>query len=257
MFNQELIKTNGVVDLVEHYKRIKTEVLVTIKTFKSLNQQITGICGEYKGFITYKWEMDENDVVNKINRSFWELIADKFEISAILSEKRKDEFYKAINDKNLPDFTLENVMGTVTSWCEGAGKMVEEVVNDAWRYLRPWHSKQKTNKGERIGKKVILNNVMDDYFRHISYHSETRLNSIEKAFSLLDGKGTPKYPNTLPCIINEACKRYLTEGETDYFKFKIYSKNLHLVFKRKDLVEKIEQMCGKNTLESGGSYGPI
>jgi len=71
---------------------------------------------------------------------------------------------------------------------------------------------------------------------------------IDKVFYALDGKGIPPGYNTpLVDAINNT-PTSVGHGETEYFKFKCYqNNNLHLNFKRMDLVKKLNRIAGNNT----------
>jgi hypothetical protein len=66
-------------------------------------------------------------------------------------------------------------------------------------------------------------------------------------FTALDGKGMiakGSWQSKLADAINTTPVS-VGRGETDYFRFKCYrNRNLHLEFKRPDLVERLNQMAG-------------
>ena len=45
-----------------------------------------------------------------------------------------------------------------------------------------------------------------NFFVRVSSSSDKKLNAIDKLFHLMDGKGVPKYPDTLVTQIEEACR---------------------------------------------------
>ena len=58
--------------------------------------------------------------------------------------------------------------------------------------------------------------------------------------------------NSALSAIEVACENRLRECETDYFRFKWFKNgNMHLTFKRMDLVAKMNQIAGENLIKQG------
>ena len=70
--------------------------------------------------------------------------------------------------------------------------------------------------------------------------------TLDNIMHLLDGKGIIKGSNG-PLV--EAINSTVGVGETEYFRFKCFiNSNLHLEFKRQDLLDKFNQIAGSNRL---------
>ena len=71
---------------------------------------------------------------------------------------------------------------------------------------------------------------------------------MDNAFHLIDGAGISKYPENAITAIENAAKNQ-DFAETEYFRFQWYKNgNLHIKFKRMDLVNKINQIAGDRLL---------
>ena len=80
--------------------------------------------------------------------------------------------------------------------------------------------------------------------------SHDELMAIDKVFHLLDGQGIPEgYEGPLIDALQTAGDG---KGETNYFVFQCYQNtNIHLTFKRLDLVKLLNQVAGGGALKSG------
>ena len=81
----------------------------------------------------------------------------------------------------------------------------------------------------------------------VNLHLEKKLVAMDKVFHALDSKGVPDgYLSPLVDAINTS---ETGNGETDYYRFRCYkNQNLHLEFKRMDLVARLNQVAGGATL---------
>jgi hypothetical protein len=62
-------------------------------------------------------------------------------------------------------------------------------------------------------------------------------------FHVLDGKQPPTHLNDAGHVVGHASHQHAGECDTDYFRFKLYQNgNLHVVFKRPDLVAKANKI---------------
>jgi hypothetical protein len=98
---------------------------------------------------------------------------------------------------------------------------------------------------------VILTYALEDpswqgKFR-VNYRYNAEFVALENVFTALDGKGMiakGSWQSRLADAINTTSID-VGRGETDYFEFRCFrNRNLHLKFKRMDLVERLNQMAG-------------
>jgi len=189
---------------------------------------------------------------NKITRSAWGAAIDRLGIRKVLSVKRTKELNDRLDshsDFAWADFTTANVMNEFVELSRASSTLLAESVKEVYEFLRPgaiFTNKHKTNDKYAkfaLGKKVVLTRIanVNRYFTYINSYYEPQLIAMDRVFHALDGKSIAEsYRSPLLDKISNS-----TEGETEYFTFKIYlNGNVHLSFKRMDLVAKLNQIAG-------------
>ena len=77
----------------------------------------------------------------------------------------------------------------------------------------------------------------------VSYHYENQLRALDNVFHMLDGKPLSTYRNG--DLINAINESERGAGETEYFRYKSFlNNNLHLEFRRMDLVQRLNEVGG-------------
>ena len=197
------------------------------------------------------------NTVVRLRKGAWRRILDLLEIDKIVTVKRLEEIRKNIENGALPDIRVENIYDMVMSFAQNAPAFREELVKEVYEILRPhprWSKEYKTNSQDQVGKKVILTWMIENKygggFRMRYGRSHDELMAIDKVFHLLDGQGIPEgYEGPLIDALQTAGDG---KGETNYFVFQCYqNNNIHLTFKRLDLVKLLNQVAGGGALKSG------
>jgi hypothetical protein len=214
---------------------------------------------DYGGFDTTDREIYSSDPLNvcegikaKVARTAWRAAIDRLGIRKVLSVKRTEELNDRLDSRSKfiwPAFTTANVMNEFIELSRASSTLLAESVKEVYEFLRPGASftnKHKTNDKFAkfaLGKKVVLTHLMyvDRYFMTVSPYAEPSLIAVDRVFHALDGKSFEEnYRSPLLDKMSNA-----TEGETEYFSFKIYKNgNIHLEFKRMDLVDKLNRIAG-------------
>jgi len=191
-----------------------------------------------------------------LDRELWTKIVERLEVRSILSVERARQLDKQLNEGDMPELTIENVVGLAAGFRSQMGDMLEEAVKEVFEWLRPrgWADRYKTNSQFEVPRKVILPCVVEHGINglHVRYPSQSydvpaRLTALENVFSALDGKraATGTYRSVLQNLIDTGN----TEGETEYFGFKVFgNSNMHLTFLRIDLLAKLNQKAGGKNL---------
>jgi len=218
------------------------------------NTLIKDAFGPYAGeFINRNESWYNNDpddylkrVKKTIKRSAWARIVEITEIRKMMSEKRSEEFRKMLDSDGLPELTIEAILTELDSFMQNQDALRAEMVKEVFAMLRPRGS-YVTNSPFSVGKKVILSGYCEHTYGgqfRVSYYRQTELLQLDKCFHMLDGKGLPEgYRSRLEDAINTS--GYEGRGETEYFRFKCCAnRNLHLEFKRLDLVAVLNQIAG-------------
>lgn len=194
-------------------------------------------------------------VLAGIKRQAWRVIVDRLEIRRILSISRREKLDQQLYEEksDLPDITEENVMAMLQDGMAKSTEYAQEAVFEIFDWLRPRNGRNanlKTNEKWRVGKKVIVSAVEMQYDRRfrVRYHQQKEVTALDNVFHMLDGRGPLKtHHGPLHDAIEASGDG---TGETDFFRFRCCKNgNIHIEFKRPDLVAKINKMAGGNRLK--------
>ena len=264
-FDTGIMKKQTIIELVEVYD----EAIRTMKAGYTLLQKSQDMFKDGFGNDHYRRfsVVDSYDdpiklleaAETKLRREAWKSIIDQMGIRKILSVKRAEELDKQLHDwKDAPEITVQNVFDTINSMVSQSKDFLHDAIVEVFDFLRPGAyalNKYKTNKANgrwELGKKIIKSNIVNRGYSgnyQLNYYYEKHFLAIDKVFYALDSKGVPDgYRSPLIDAINTTS---MTTGvnETDYFKLKCYGNgNLHLEFKRMDLVAQLNRHAGGATL---------
>jgi len=254
-----LIKKDTINDIVTRYRESIKEIKAAYTLLERSSERIgtiTDFCHVFPREARVYGGIEKvcDEVCQKIKGRIWRRIFDMTQAGELMTAKRRKEFDDAIEKpESLPEITHETIIDFVKNLHESAPEMVMEFIKETFDYLRPgqWSANQyKTNTKSKyeLQEKIIKTWVIG--FGGISYNYEKNIQSMDNAFSMVDGKGIQKYPGNTLTVINEAIQNNENKVETEYFHFKWYNNgNLHIRFKRMDLVSKINQIAGESLLK--------
>lgn len=203
-----------------------------------------------------------DEIINEFSKVVWRCLVERLQIKQLCSPRRADELEKALDAGKLGPVTRDNLTTVLAGFVQNIGDFMQEAVVDLFDRLRPRKSWRglKTNDPERndyvIGRKVILHCAVGGYGRNwdasCSYRRSDDLRAMDNVFHLLDGKGPVKeHYGPLITAIN-ALHKTETVTETDYFRVKCYhNNNLHIEFKRLDLLAELNRRGGGANLKPG------
>jgi len=173
----------------------------------------------------------------------WQRLMGVTGLRQIMDTKALDEFESQLY-KDAPEFNEESVRGTLLSKLQDSETMFARGLVDIFRKLSGVY---KTNKEAafKVPKKVIIGYMVDGNMGRlaISYHSYSRIDDIDRVFRTLAGQKFKAHG-----LIAELGKSWQETGthECDFYKAKAYKNgNLHLEFKRDDLLEKANDIIAQ------------
>jgi len=265
-FDTKLINKATVEEMVFTYQQTVIEIDVAYAGLKAAEKKLESVFGD-GSFSTltreyYNHDRAAEEVKEKIKRSAWRGLLDMLEIRKLLSVRRAREIDNQLEDPaNLPEIELGAIYEMFSTLVGSSGEFAREAVFEVYEFLRPraksYAAHYKTNQKHarvEIGKKVIITRMVEPYYAgyRVYYSHEQDLIALDKVFFMLDGKGIPDgYSSPLVDAINTVGK-VSNAGETEYFKFKLYmNSNLHLEFRRMDLVKKLNAVAGGMNLKPG------
>lgn len=208
---------------------------------------------------------DPDSVIQRLSRQVWWYIVDRLELRRMLSIERWSELQRKLYNEHtyeLPPITEEAVFAFARQYMDALPEMITEAVVEVFEWLRPRpHTKVgklKTNTELEVGRKVILSSVCERIFPkhrdggfHVRYgyggrcDAAQQLLALENVFHSLDGRGqiAASHKSELQQQIDAADRP--SQGETDLFRWRSCENgNLHLEFKRLDLLKRFNQMAG-------------
>lgn len=192
--------------------------------------------------------------IHAMRRQLWSALVERLEIRRMVSIQRAKELDKWLGTVTEP-VTLESVLGLFRNYAETLPDMLAEAVGEVYEFLRPRRSELKTNTQYEFGQKVILHGWVEGSFMgglRPNYHRHAEYRALENVFTALDGKGqiTKSYRGELGDAVEKATAATDYRGETTYFRFRACKNgNLHLEFKRPDLVKKFNELAGGRRLK--------
>jgi hypothetical protein len=197
---------------------------------------------------------DLKDALSFLKVDSWKMLTEKTKTNSFASEKRVKDFNDQMKNRDVPDFTVENINAFLENLKNSLPQIFVESVNEVFNWLRPWNcEKYKTNEKNakfELGEKIIIESAMDSYgFRGFSSYRENMFRNLDNIFHIMDKQPTAIYPKDIKTLVSIAGK----DGnllETDYFSMKWFkNRNMHVKFKRMDLVEKLNAIAGGNNLK--------
>lgn len=192
-------------------------------------------------------------VMETIKTEAWRVLVERMELRRVLSVKRRKELDTQLqNGDKLPDITEENIVAMLQDNLASIDSYMKEAIHEVFDFLRASGSVLKTNSEFELGKRVILRHaVTPGYIKgtfQVAYRHEPELTALDNVFSVCDGKGTIKTYRGPLCDGISECRDGV--GVTEYFRFRCYRNgNLHIEFRRPDLVTRLNATAGGNRLK--------
>ncbi|MVF24212.1 DUF4942 domain-containing protein [Methylocaldum sp. BRCS4] len=179
-----------------------------------------------------------------IDRNAWLHLLDISGIGAMMDATAHRSFQEQLS-KEPPELNHQNVAATFSRLYDDREVIFRRGVVNAFSSL---NRDKKTNRGFTLGKKIILARAFNgwgswNYYRDANH----QIDDFERVFLILDGKQTLEYGRVsekLSVAIHNQRKDG-QEIETDYMIFKpCKNGNLHVQFRRLDLVEQVNRIIG-------------
>ncbi len=193
-----------------------------------------------------------------ITNEAWRWLLDQIGVSGLLTEKRQQTLWENMRQGQMPPLTPENVFAFLEA--AQSHDFFKEALLEAFDTLRPGrfgHDHYKTNKNAwRIGRKVVLQHMVRPAYDRagfvVEFISEPRLATVDRAFHLIDAKLEDFHRGYRCPLIDAINSTPGGSGETTYFRFKCFKNgNLHLEFKRPDLLQELNRIGGQGRKELG------
>ena len=249
-----LVKKEKISNILDMRKDFLNKLEKTLKDIEDLQQKALILLGEFYHLpnLSYHCEFsqistDFEAYKKAVDSQLWMHLLDLV-IKPITSSSRYEEIRKMVKE-NPVEFTEKNIIDFFNSLPELQKDLITNLVESLYKKMYPSKFEQyKTNKKAifKFPEKYICKNA----FNYILYsHISDFLDDLQKLFLLLDNKVVAKmeYEDLLSTKVNETKNKEKNYYEDEYFKIKIYKNgNLHIQFKRKDLLKKVNEILFKN-----------
>ena len=215
---------------------------------------------------------DADDAIEHLERAAWHQIAERFELHRVMSVKAHQEFWEQIRKDEMPPITVDNVLAFVAGIRSQIPDMHKAAVLEVHNWLRPheWDHvhRLKTNTELEVGKRVVLSHMVEDRWGGqlqirigSGYHADPRLRllALERVLLAREGRGmvaADDYSEIQKAIdgrwVDGTSKRGAGEpvGDTEMFRYSACKNgNLHLEWKRLDLLARFNSLAGGKTLK--------
>lgn len=180
-----------------------------------------------------------------IDRKLWRTAFDKTGLMQLMDAQARTDFERDLHI-NPPEFTEDNIRSTFLTQMQSADDMFARGLVNVFLRLS---DNYKTNSNEpfKVGKKAIMTYMIGASFRGgleigrgFYSRASDRLNDIDRVFKVLDGQ--QHHARSLETAMNAAFKEYEIY-EDGYYRAKAFKNgNLHIQFKREDLLEKANKI---------------
>ena len=270
-FDKTLFKRHNIGELVGVYEEAKEIIEHSYQELEKADELLQAAGIEYATSLPnqhrrYKKGEDTTSgrVMGEINEKVWRHVVALMEIKKFLSIKKAKELDEQLDKGEFPPISYDNIFNTFLAMMAQAEDFAADQIKEVYDWLRPRSEDRreyKTNSVWELGKKVIKYGIEQpwsvDGNWHLSHWYEQHFIALDKSFHTLDGapvnnlKGSYYMP--LVSAIREATG-VQPEGETDYFKFKLFKNgNIHVTFKRPDLVKEFNRVAGGGMLSPKNS----
>lgn len=211
----------------------------------------------------------------EIERHAWRAFIDDLHLREILSIDARKKLDEQLSEHRrgygkeapLPPFEEGHVWGFFEQTCAAIPSLIQEALKEVFKWLTPGRAWTgcKTSDEFKIGKKVVVCRVAQLRYSHgmeVSYQYRAEVDALGNALSMLAGKGVRKSRAE-----NEDERKlvgsYAAAWSFDWNESRLYEDeyltakpfqngNVHITFKRDDLVAQINQAGAELILQKQG-----
>jgi len=271
----EIIPVFKIEQMVDLYTRSQAEIKEHYRRLFEISKELTQVFGNERYQLTSFSTMPDRynhynipeTVALNIRKAAWKCVVARLDIEKIMSLKAQEDLHRRLDGKDqfgnevpVPELSTQAVLDIFQAMSENAGEYFKQMVMEVYTLLMPGqlesneHVTNKKYARNAMGKKIILARWLRDWYpinqiSQLSIRSgrENELVAIDRVFHSLDGKkNIPEgYHSPLVDQMETQVHAGIDHGETEFFTWKVYlNGNIHLGFKRLDLVRMFNQIAG-------------
>lgn len=183
-----------------------------------------------------------------VDRAMWRGLIESTDLERLMDHKARQDFRNQLHE-DPPEATAENVFATLQGLIGNSDMIFKRGVAEAFSSL---DRRFRSHDGFKIGSRIALERAFNEHgiWNHYRKHDEV-LRDVERAFFVLDEREVPARYAGIVGVIDETKRN--TPGawlepraftcETEYFEARAFKNgNLHIWFKRKDLLERVNKL---------------
>ncbi|CAJ0718573.1 hypothetical protein LMG7143_04452 [Ralstonia thomasii] len=176
-----------------------------------------------------------------IDAEAWRYLLSESGLRSLMDATARDKWNKAITEGDFPELTAVNVKATFNALHEARGDMFERGVIESFRRLS-WE--YKTNLPALFGKRIIVHLFSKGCINH---RVPDELDDLMRVFHVMDCKPEADHRDGIYYLVSHAWRARESQAENEYLALKWFKKGTaHVVFKRTDLVEKMNRIIAKH-----------
>lgn len=249
MFGTEIALPKGLADFCAAREDAIQKMAATLATIQDVNDLLEQV-GNYLVPTDFNIRSTISDLTRDLDKRLWREAFDHTGFMQLMDREEKQKFMNDV-ERAPPPFTMENIRSTFLSVAQRADEMFARGVVNVFRRLSDDH-KSNTDEPFKINHRAIICGMVQRNWRQptvlVNYHSwaSEQLNDIDRVIKVVDGK------KHTPRELEIACNRAFDDRSTnntysdDYYLIRGYlNGNMHITFKRDDLLEKINRIIGE------------
>jgi len=175
-------------------------------------------------------------VKRELDCAVWTYLIGATELQSLMDAETLDRFRKQVRAAP-PEVTLDNLISTLSDLRDRRGSILQQSLVNVFKKLNRAYA---NNDAFRLGKTIILEYAIGSY---VYGGGLDRVADLDRLFHVLDGKAPSTHLGDAAVMVRETSWRHEGAAETEYFRFRLYRNgNLHMIFKRSDLVAKANKI---------------
>ena len=220
-----------------------------LQRVESAQQLLDAAKDDIEAVSEYAWPRESspsNDygkTVQEIDERLWRYAFDKTGFLQLMDYEAKRKFMEDVA-KQAPPFTLDNIRCTFLTLHQEADAMFVRGMVNVFRQLSKEH-RTNTNNPFKVNERAVLPYMVSVCWRRgleVNYRSSEKLNDLDRVFKVLAGE--THQPRALEHSIN-AVFQNSNRYEDSFYEIKGFKNgNMHLLFKRADLLDKANRLIG-------------
>lgn len=185
---------------------------------------------------------DFNEQVRQVvDKAVWTHVTDAHGITCLMDKTEREKLRGEL-DRDAPPFNADDCQSVVERLLGDRQLIFQRGLANAFSNL---DRRFRSHDGFKIGSRIVLTQAFDAWGSWSRGHRDETVLDVERAFYLLDNKAPPTRLSGIVGLIADSRRANGFEAsqfvvEDSYFKARVFQNgNVHLWFKRADLVRKV------------------